>query len=136
MLYLGAYDADERLCAGVFVRNSGTEEKTGINVRGRAMMAAALDGVGEAALRVVMRELKDADHPYARAERRLLERLARSAPCEEAEMLALVTELDDAINGERLIDEMEKKQELLRRTAEGYSLTPLGAWYAELRDEA
>ncbi|MBI3091913.1 MAG: hypothetical protein HYY96_14730 [Candidatus Tectomicrobia bacterium] len=142
MLYLGVHDAAERLLVGVFARNSGTEEKTGVNVRGAAELARLLDAAGEEALRLLLRRLKDASHPYARAERRILAHLARlaeaageqaeagGAGCDEAALQALLAEERSEVNLGRLLHEMEARQGLLRRAPRGYALTERGAWYA------
>lgn len=142
MLYLGVYDVEERLVAGVFVRNSGTEDKTGVNVRGSSELARLLDDAGEEALRLLLRRLKDPSHPCARAERRILAHLVRlaegageqaeagGAGCDEAALRALLADEGGGVSLGRLLHEMEAKQGLLRRTPHGYALTARGAWYA------
>ncbi len=130
MLYLGAYDEAGVLRAGVFARHSGTEDKTGVNVRGAQEWAEALDAVGQAAQRVLIEKLKDSSRPYAKAELLALKYIEQYSPCAEGQILAaLPEEIRSVVNGERLLDEMEK-QDLVRITANGYELTELGAWYA------
>ena len=91
MLYLAVHDGG-RQRAGIFVRNSGTEEKTGINVRGAREDGDELVRIGEAALHFLAREMKDHDHPMARAEKAVLEALADGIFPADAEHLAPVLE--------------------------------------------
>ncbi|MFQ5845665.1 MAG: hypothetical protein ACE5JG_11830, partial [Planctomycetota bacterium] len=77
MLYLSVADGRGGQRAGIFVRNSGTEEKTGVNVRGHRADAAALVAAGDAAVLYLAGAMKDHDHPMARAQRAVLEALER-----------------------------------------------------------
>ena len=119
MLYLAVNDG-ERQRAGIFVRNSGTEEKTGVNVRGAREDGDELVRVGEAALLFLAREMKDVDHPMACAERAVLEALA-GGPRARDEL-----PIPDGIHAERLLDEMANKEKVIRACPDGYERTELG----------
>jgi len=76
LLYAGMFDRRGVPAAVVFVRTSGTERKIGTYLRGAQAHAAFLLETGERVARI-HRELKDGDHPQARAERDVLAALAR-----------------------------------------------------------
>ncbi|MFI5403540.1 MAG: hypothetical protein ACHQ1G_11435, partial [Planctomycetota bacterium] len=119
MLYLAVRGADGRQRAGIFVRNSGTEEKTGVNVRGALEDAADLLRTGEEAIVYLAGALKDRGHAMARAERAILEAL-RAGPSE-------APPVPEGVNRERLLEELANKEKVIRACARGYELTPLGA---------
>ncbi|MHC4547722.1 MAG: hypothetical protein ACYTEZ_03010 [Planctomycetota bacterium] len=119
MLYL-AVQEERGQRAAIFVRNSGTEEKTGVNVRGALDDQDALVRVGEAALLFLVREMKDRDHPMARAEREVLEALA-DGPRPRAEL-----PIPEGVPAERLLDEMANRERVIRACPDGYERTDLG----------
>jgi phosphomannomutase len=120
MLYLAIPGEDGRQRGGVFVRNSGTEEKTGVNVRGPAEDAPELVSIGEAACLYLARAMKDREHPMARAERAVLEALAKGPL--PAERLPV----PEGVHRERLLEEMANKEKVVRATPQGYERTDLG----------
>jgi hypothetical protein len=118
MLYLMV--GDQR--AGVFVRNSGTEEKTGVNVRGALEDAGALMELAEKAVLYLAHTMKDHGHPMARAERAVLEALT-GGPLPESALPVPV-----AVHKERLLQEMANKERVIQLGADGtYERTGLGA---------
>lgn len=119
MLYLAVRGADGRQRAGIFVRNSGTEEKTGVNVRGTLEDSAELVRAGEEAIVYLARELKDRGHAMARAERAILEALS-GGPSD-------ALPVPEGVHRERLLEELANKEKVIRACARGYELTPLGA---------
>ncbi len=121
MLYLAVRDDEGRQRAGVFVRNSGTEEKTGVNVRGDRKDAGALIAVGEAAVLYLARTLKDWDHPMAQAEKAVLEAL------EHGPLAADALPIPDGVHAERLLEELANKEKVIAKCAQGYERTPFGA---------
>jgi phosphomannomutase len=121
MLYLAVLGGDGTQRAGIFVRNSGTEEKTGVNVRGTLEDAAELARIGEEALVYVARALKDRGHPMAVAERAVLEAL-RAGP-----LAADALPVPEGVHRERLLEELANKEKVIRASAKGYELTPLGS---------
>ncbi len=124
MLYLAVRGADGRQRAGIFVRNSGTEEKTGVNVRGTLEDAQDLVRAGEEAIVYLARALKDRGHAMARAERAILEAL-RAGP-------AASPPVPEGVHRERLLEELANKEKVIRATQAGYELTPLGARMLEV----
>ena len=123
MLYLALDDDMGVQRAGVFVRNSGTEERTGVTVQGRAEDAKALDSVADAAARALLWDLKSEAHPYRAAERSILERLL-----EERLSQRRAEELIQAgVEAGRLLKEMER-QGLIVREGKEWTITELGRW--------
>ena len=72
MLYLMLEDAEGVQRAAVFVRNSGTEERTGITVQGVPGAAAELNEIAEMGLCSLLVDLKRGGHPHVEAEREIL----------------------------------------------------------------
>jgi len=108
--------------AGVFVRNSGTEEKTGVNVRGALEDSGALMEMAEKAVLYLARTMKDHSHPMARAERAILDALS-GGPLPESAL-----PVPDAVSKERLLQEMANKEKVIQLGADGtYERTELGA---------
>ncbi len=83
VLCLSLDDAGGRSRAAVFVRNSGTERRTGITLRGPADWGGALRAAGEAVLRELLGRLKDEADPLARMEEALLSELAKGSASPE-----------------------------------------------------
>lgn len=137
-LYIAAYREDAQI-AGIFCRNSGTEDKTGVSVRGPLGDAEKLSQIGEMALQYLFRTMKDPNPPYARAERVLLNLLHRSNTGSEAEFQKELTQTckEVKISLDRLLKEMGEKQKLIQpvHTSEvessgrRYQLTERGRWY-------
>ncbi len=106
---------------GVFVRNSGTENKIGVNLRGPKAHARRLQAVGEAVARLLLQTMKDGANRFCRMENNVLAQLAKSAHREDA--------LDaPASDRGRLLAEM-LKQGLVRSAPGGFRISPLGKWY-------
>ena len=104
--------------AGVFVRNSGTENKISVNLRGAKGDAAALKAIGEQAVRVLFETLKDENSHHYKVEMDLLNRIAVQ-PLKEAQVPG---------SAQRVLMEMGK-QKLVQPSSRGWRLTPLGSWY-------
>jgi hypothetical protein len=105
--------------AGVFVRNSGTENKIGVNLRGAQGDAASLKAIGEQVVRILFTSLKNQDSHYYKMELDLLSRIA-AQPLQESEVKGAADQ--------RVLMEMAK-QKLVQPSAEGWRLTLLGSWY-------
>jgi phosphomannomutase len=126
MLYLAVRGADGRQRAGIFVRNSGTEEKTGVNVRGTLEDAEELARVGEEAIVHLARTLKDREHAMARAEHEVLRALRAGARA------AAALPIPEGVHRERLLEELANKEKVIRAVPAGYELTPLGTRMLEV----
>jgi len=124
MLYLSFADLAGCGPAAVFVRNSGTENKIGINLRGGKKAAARLSAMGERAIRILIAGMKDPEDGYGQEEKRVLMQLRGGQRREET--------LDvDPDRRARLFAEMGK-QALIVQTARGLRLSPRGRWYVNL----
>ncbi len=123
MLYLALDDAGGVQRAGVFVRNSGTEERTGVTVQGGAEDAKALDSVADAAARALLRDLKREAHPYRAAERSILERLLQ----ERLSQSRAEESIRAGVEAGRLLMEMER-QGLIVRDGGDWTITEPGRW--------
>lgn len=128
-----------RPSAAVFVRNSGTENKIGVNLRCHRRDAGKLRKVGEEVCRVLFTSIKDADHHYYKMELDILNQLATGLGPEQIRgrrslrSRGAVPLPEHRIRVEpqflpRLLMEM-KKQNLIQLTPNGYRLTPRGQWY-------
>lgn len=107
--------------AALFVRNSGTENKIGINLRCRKKYAARLQSIGESVARVLFAEMKDADNEWRGLELEVLKKLENGAVPENR--LGLQSQ-----SSARLLPEM-KKQNLIELAKGGCRLTHRGRWY-------
>ena len=104
--------------AGVFVRNSGTENKISVNLRGAKRDASALKQIGEQAVRILFTALKDPNNFHYQVEQDLLSRMAVQ-PLKEAQVSGAA---------QQVLREMAKQQ-LVQPSTRGWRLTPLGTWY-------
>jgi hypothetical protein len=104
--------------AGVFVRNSGTENKISVNLRGAKGDASALKAIGDQAVRILFTTLKDQKNHHYKVELDLLSRIA-AQPLQETQVTG---------SAQRVLMEMAK-QKLVQPSAGGWRLTPLGSWY-------
>lgn len=126
MLYLTLEDAEGVQRAAVFVRNSGTEERTGITVQGVPGAAAELNEIAEMGLCSLLVDLKRGGHPHVEAEREILGRLMGGMlSVEEVEK-----EVGKHVEVRRLFKDMER-QGLIRVESGTIAATDMGRWYAE-----
>ena len=134
VLYVIMEDARGRPLATIGVRNSGTERRVGISLRGPADWDEILRAVGQAALRELLARMKDADDPHARAEGALLRSLGeapRDASALDAELAhGAEGRFGAAVRPERIRKEAIRGG-LIQETEEGLALTNLGRWWLE-----
>jgi phosphoglucosamine mutase len=107
--------------AGVFVRNSGTENKISVNLRGRKSDTSKLKKIGLEVIKLLFSLLKDPDNALYKMELYALSQIASQPVADEKLEVKNQYRL-------RLIDEM-KKQNLIQSSPEGNRLTSLGKWY-------
>ncbi|QPJ61525.1 MAG: hypothetical protein G3M70_06330 [Candidatus Nitronauta litoralis] len=119
MLYLALTYGEKRRPAAIFVRNSGTENKISVNLRGARGDKKFLCQAGEEGVRLLMREMKDPEHPLFKVEQSLLQKLKSSLLPENK------AGTDPA---PRVLMEMGK-QGFTTHSQNGYQLTPRGTWY-------
>lgn len=117
MLYISLAEGK----AGVFVRNSGTENKISVNLRGRKSDARKLKKIGLEVIKLLFSLLKDPDNALYKMELYALSQIASKPVTDEKLEVKNQYRL-------RLIDEM-KKQNLIEPGPKGNQLTSLGKWY-------
>ena len=123
MLYLALSpisNPSQNTSAAIFIRNSGTENKIGINLRGRKKDSRKLKFLGELILRILIKTMKDFTNPWAQDERYLLNLLTVERGFESKTKIP-------SERYQRLFNEI-KKQRLIEPTSSGYCLTQLGKW--------
>ena len=109
--------------AGVFVRNSGTENKISVNLRGSKSEASNLRKMGQEAIKILFTTLKNCDHHFYKLELNALSQIA-SKNLKEKDLKI------EKHSRTRLVDEMQK-QGIIELSSKGYRLTRLGKWYME-----
>ena len=124
MLYLAFNDHEGGQKGALFIRNSGTEDKTVVNLRGSRKDGDKLLAVGQTVLKLLFQDLKDQNHNYAQAETQILKTLTERGPCTPDDLLSLVP----GINWDRLFNELSK-QRLIEYRDGRVCLTSLGSWY-------
>ena len=136
VMYLALEDEAGGPLGAVYVRNSGTENRTGVVMRGPAEWENKLRALGEEALREIIMRMKDNEAPGARAEKCLLESL-REREMDFAAIDALFgpdpgTRFGAPVRAVGIRKEMLRGG-LAREEAGTLSITPLGEWYLEQR---
>ncbi len=122
MLYIALTPTDGKSpTAGIFVRNSGTENKISVNLRGNNKDARALKIIGENAIRLLLGTLKDVEDHYYKLELDVLSQVATGTVPDGQLIL-------EKHSHNRILAEMGK-QSLIELTAKGYRLTARGKWY-------
>ncbi|MEE9256770.1 MAG: hypothetical protein V3V56_06350 [bacterium] len=133
VMYL-ALDLDGRPEGAIYIRNSGTERRTGVVLRGPKEWGKALLEAGGAAIRPLLASLKDAQDPGARAERALLQGLAEGE-ADPAKLEELLRRDAEANFGAEVAPERICKEALRGGLAERaggrMALTGLGRWFLE-----
>ncbi len=107
--------------AGIFVRNSGTENKISINLRGSKSDAANLKQIGQETIKILFTALKNCDHHFYKLELDVLSQIASQSLNEKDLEI-------EKYSKTRLVTEMQK-QRLIEMSSKGFRLTALGKWY-------
>ena len=110
--------------AAVFVRNSGTENKIGVNLRGPMKSAAKLKFIGEKCIRVLLSSMKDFENHLCKLEEDILNQLIHGSVSNTKLKFKKPV-------GNRVLLEMGK-QDLIKLTENGHALTSLGKWYLSM----
>ncbi|VAX18944.1 Phosphomannomutase [hydrothermal vent metagenome] len=124
MLYISIETGD--FSASVYVRNSGTENKTGVNVRGPYNQSDILMALGEAVLRALTPLIKDMSDPMAVAEMELIEKTSVGGGAPADPLCGL-----SRPEYEQLLKETGVKQGYLTGAFPGSLLSDRGKWYLE-----
>tara|TARA_B100000686_G_scaffold351340_1_gene449878 strand:+ start:2784 stop:4844 length:2061 start_codon:yes stop_codon:yes gene_type:complete len=106
--------------SALFVRNSGTENKIGVSLRGPKRDSAKLKNLGEQIIRVLIKKMKDLESEWTCDERRLMRNMTRKSLTGYA--MGLKSE-----RLQRLLAELNK-QGLAEPCKGGYRLTSRGKW--------
>lgn len=125
MLYIALTHGQTNRPAALFVRNSGTENKISVNLRGSKGDKDFLTRAGEAGVRLLMQEMKDRDHPLFETEQALLNKI-KSSPLAESKAGP-----DPA---PRVLMEMGK-QGFTSLSKTGHRLTLRGTWYLKISND-
>ena len=120
LLYLAMRDADGNQNAAVFVRNSGTEDRTGVSVRGRLEDSEALTSIGILAAGYIAGSMKDRANPMALAEQEVL------AALKEGPILFEDCPVNQGVDKERLFREMVSHNLITQTHHTEFQATPLG----------
>jgi len=109
--------------AVIFVRNSGTENKISLDLRGSKSDASNLEKIGQEAIKILFATLKNYDHQFYKLESNALNQIA-SQTLNEKDLKI------EKHSKARLINEMQK-QGIIEMSPKGFRLTALGKWYVE-----
>tara|TARA_B100000929_G_scaffold227063_1_gene183338 strand:+ start:47 stop:433 length:387 start_codon:yes stop_codon:yes gene_type:complete len=107
--------------AAIFVRNSGTENKIGVNLRGPMKSAAKLKYIGEKCIKVLLSSMKDFENHLFKLEEDILNQLIHGSVSNAKLKFKKPA-------GKRVLSEMAK-QGLIQLTKNDHALTTLGKWY-------
>jgi len=105
--------------AAVFIRNSGTEEKTSVYLRGERSLAEGLEQIGRELSVELAGLMKNPASAYWQAELAVLGRLAERGPLAIADL----SDLLGGVNPERLMLEISLKEGLLAVDGSKLALT-------------
>jgi phosphoglucosamine mutase len=111
--------------AAVFVRNSGTEDKLALYLRGRADVSGRLETLAEKVYPFLLSSFKNKTSTMAQAERAVLRCLKDGAKQTSDLMLNNIAN----ISPERLLHEMSSRQKLIQKSGDCWINTELGLTY-------
>lgn len=123
MLFLSILHDTGDLAGTVFVRNSGTEDKISVYVRGPRELEEMLTAMCEDGALYMMKNMKETANPMAAAESGVMEKITDNVEIDSADF--------KEINLDRLLLEMEMKQKLIKKSGSGYTLTALGRRFVD-----
>ena len=127
MLYITLAKKNETQAA-IFIRNSGTENKIGIHLRGQKKNAAKLKFIGQQCIKILLSSMKDFENYFYKLEQDIFNQLINgSIPKAKLKLKKPA--------GERVLSEMTK-QSLIQLTKNGHSLTDLGKWYLSIKKQS
>ncbi len=134
LLYFSLINSDGNIRGAVFVRNSGTEDKTGVGVRGRKGDERILSEIGEEIAGFLRKVLKDYQNPCAKIQRLILEKVSQNKKIEKSLLISFISENTKSSPEiiKRVLMETEKKESLIRRVIKKgseedfYSITDRG----------
>ena len=113
---------NEKCVASLFIRNSGTEEKMAIYLRGIEKLAPYLDELAEKIYPFLLSSFKNKKSLMAQSERLILERL-KEGPKDEK---TLIHSEFQSISFDRLLHEMSSRQNLIEKNGNNWKITNIG----------
>jgi len=108
--------------AAVFVRNSGTEDKMALYLRGRKELEVRLESLAEKIYPFLLLSFKNKNSPMGQAEQLVLLRLKDGAK----QVIDLSFEQFAKISLNRLLHEMSSRQQLIKQEGDTWSITETG----------
>jgi len=108
--------------AAVFVRNSGTEDKLALYLRGRKELEVRLESLAEKIYPFLLLSFKNKNSPMGQAEQLVLLRLKDGAK----QVIDLSFEQFAKISLNRLLHEMSSRQQLIKQEGDTWSITETG----------
>lgn len=121
MLFISVREGESSRAA-IFARNSGTEDKASINIRGREEDSELFSVIGLHGIAYLAGEIKSDATPSGRASLGILELLYSEGPQTVETLKGLYAEVDV----ERLLDEMFTREKSLHRQGAEVQLSSLG----------
>ena len=119
MIILRAFE-NEFCVASVFIRNSGTEDKVVLYLRGIEKYAKNLDSLSRKIYPFLLNSFKNKNSPMAQAERMVLTSLA-IGPKHTSELSKLTQ-----VSIDRLLHEMGSRQHLIKKDGKIWRITKTG----------
>ncbi len=136
VMYLALEDGTGGPLGAVYVRNSGTENRTGVVLRGPVEWREKLSAMGEEVLREILGRMKNDVAPGARAEVSLLEALRERGmdPLAVDALLGTdaVARFGAPVHGAAIRKEALRGG-LVCKDAGDVNITSLGAWYLDMK---
>jgi len=108
--------------AAIFVRNSGTEDKLALYLRGKVDLAGRLETLVDKIYPFLLSAFKNRTNPMAQAEHAILRCLKEEAKQTSDLKLNKIAN----ISSERLLHEMSSRQKLILKNGELWCITELG----------
>jgi hypothetical protein len=141
MLYIALEDSGEQAGA-LFARNSGTEPKTGLYLRGAENLSAKLEEIKERSLCYLYSRLKDWDSPPVKAQVDVLSALDGTGDggvtARDIQGLPLLypdKKLPGHISSDELLDVSTIKEGIMVLSSAGYRITPKGKMMLTLAEK-
>ncbi len=129
LLFFNIYDAKKKCCATIYMRNSGTEEKTQITVKSDLNIAKKIEKAGNEIDSFLRAEIKSASNPLFLIQEKILRTLCLAETIHEDKLKEILSN-DEKKYFSRVADETARKEKLISNDGKGMmSLTPTGEKY-------
>ncbi|RMF95494.1 MAG: hypothetical protein D6734_05435, partial [Candidatus Schekmanbacteria bacterium] len=129
LLYLNIFDEEKNYCATVYIRNSGTEEKTQVTVKSLKNYSKKIEKVGKKITNLLRLKIKNEANPFAKIQKKILRMLSAVGEYSKKGAI-LLFEPDEQKYFPRILDETMRKEKLIKESKMGkLSLTEEGKNY-------